>query len=170
MGESPPVGSSGLAHSPQGGEQNLHSRGHARTTVGDARPSTQAAHRRAASRAHVLPAVIPATKRSYAEVAASRTSPLDSVDWVYVQQGGSGPPLADNYQGPFCVLKRGQKTFKLQMGECMDHVWRDRLKPHREVKNLKRVATWQPIAGWRLVPRLVLMTNVPTGLPVTCLQ
>ena len=31
-------------------------------------------------------------------------------------------------------------------------------------------AEWPPAAGWRLVPRLVLMTNVPTGLPVTCLQ
>ena len=38
--------------------------------------------------AHRPPAVIPATKRSYAEVAASPASPLDSADWVYVRQGG----------------------------------------------------------------------------------
>ena len=41
-----------------------------------------------------------------AEVAASPASPLDTTDWVYVRQGGSGPPLSDNYQGPFPVLER----------------------------------------------------------------
>ena len=54
---------------------------------------------------HVPPAVIPATRRSNAEVAASTTSPLDSAEWVYVRQGSTGPPLADSYQGPFHVLE-----------------------------------------------------------------
>ena len=85
--------------------------------------------------AHVPPAVIPATKRSYAEVAASPASPLDSADWVYVRQGASGRPLVDNYQGPFRVLERGQKSFKLQMGERVDQVSRYWLKPHRAVKS-----------------------------------
>ena len=69
-----------------------------------------------------------------AEVAASPASPLDTTDWVYVRQGGSGPPLSDNYQGPFPVLERGQETFQLQLGEWVDYVSRDRLKPHRAVK------------------------------------
>ena len=44
--------------------------------------------------------VIPATKRSYAELAAS-PSPLDSAHWVYVQRGPAGTPLEDKYEGPF---------------------------------------------------------------------
>ena len=40
------------------------------------------------------PAVIPATNRSYAEVAAS-PSALDAADWVYVWRGPAGTPLAD---------------------------------------------------------------------------
>ena len=62
--------------------------------------------------AHVPPSVIPAIRRSYAEVAASPTSPLDSAKWVYLRQGGTGKPLANSYQGPFRVLERGQKSFK----------------------------------------------------------
>ena len=78
------------------------------------------------------PAVIPATKRSYAEVAAA-PSPLDSADWVYMRRGPAGTPLADKYKGPFHVLARGPKFFKLKMGEREDTVSRDRLKPHRAV-------------------------------------
>ena len=69
------------------------------------------------------PAVIPATKRSYAEVAAS-PSPLDSEEWVYVWRGLAGTPLADKYEGPFHVLEHGLKFFRLKIGE------RDLLKPH----------------------------------------
>ena len=50
-----------------------------------------------------LPAVIPLTVRSYAQAAAS--SLLDGADWVYV-------------------------AWKLQMGERVEVVSRDRLKPH----------------------------------------
>ena len=78
------------------------------------------------------PAVIPATKRSYAEVAAS-PSALDAADWVYVRRGPAGTPLADKYEGPFHVLARGPKFFKLKMGEREDTVSRDRLKPHMAV-------------------------------------
>ena len=79
---------------------------------------------------HMPPAVIPATQRTYAEVLASTPSPLDSAEWVYVRRGGVGKPLADNYDGPFRVLQRGDKVFKLQLGEREDTVSRDRLKPH----------------------------------------
>ena len=68
------------------------------------------------------PAVIPATRRSYAEVAVS-TSALETADWVN----------NDKYEGPFRMLARGPKFFKLKMGEREDTVSRDRLKPHRAV-------------------------------------
>ena len=50
------------------------------------------------------PAVIPATKRSYAEVAA--TPALENSTHVYVRRGGVGAPLADNYAGPYLVLEK----------------------------------------------------------------
>ena len=47
-----------------------------------------------------------------------------------MQHGGVGPPLADNYTGPYLVLEKGPKVFKLQVGTREDVVSRDRLKPH----------------------------------------
>ena len=41
-----------------------------------------------------------------------------------------GPPLVDNYAGPYLVLEKGPKFFKLQLGERTEEVSRDRLKPH----------------------------------------
>ena len=76
----------------------------------------------------VPPAVISAAKRTYAEAAA--TPALEGASHVYVQRGGVGPPLADNYAGPYLVLEKGPKVFKLQVGTREDVVSRDRLKPH----------------------------------------
>ena len=73
------------------------------------------------------PAVIPAAKRTCAEAAA--TPALDGVTHVYVQRGGVGPPLGDNYAGPYVVLEKG-KVFKLQPGTRQEVMSRDRLKPH----------------------------------------
>ena len=72
--------------------------------------------------------VIPAAKQTYAEAAA--TPALDGATHVYVQRGGVGPPLADNYAGPYLVLEKGPKVFKLQLGTRQEVVSRDRLKPH----------------------------------------
>ena len=44
--------------------------------------------------------------------------------------GGLGPLLADNYAGPYLVLEKGPKVFKLQPGERTKVVSLDRLKPH----------------------------------------
>ena len=74
------------------------------------------------------PAVIPAAKRIYTEAAA--TLALDGATHVYVQRGGVELPLADNYAGPYLVLKKGPKVFKLQVRTREDVVTRDRLKPH----------------------------------------
>ena len=43
--------------------------------------------------AHVPPSVIPAIRRSYAEVAASPTSPLNSAEWVHLREGAFGRQL-----------------------------------------------------------------------------
>ena len=75
-----------------------------------------------------LPAVIPAAKQSYAEAAA--TPALDGASHVYMQRGVVGPPLADNYAGPYLVLEKGPKVFKLQVGTREDVISRDWLKPH----------------------------------------
>ena len=71
---------------------------------------------------------IPATTRSYKE--ALHSTPLDSASWVYVRCGGQGRPLEDKYSGPYKVVDRGPKVFKLQLGEKVEVVTRDRLKPH----------------------------------------
>ena len=76
----------------------------------------------------VLPTVIPLTVRSYAQAAAS--SPLDGVDWVFVAKGGAQQPMAVKYSGPYKVLERGNKAWKLQVGERVNVVSRDCLKPH----------------------------------------
>jgi len=75
------------------------------------------------------PAVIPPTRRTYAEVLVG-DSPLERATYVYVRKGGVEKTLDNSYDGPFYVLERGHKTFKLQMGEKTDVVSRDRLKPH----------------------------------------
>ena len=136
MGEPSPVCSSRLVHSPQGGEWNLHSRDQARTTVGGARPSAHTAHRRAASRPQAA-----CGHTSYQEVLCRGGSfpciPTGLSGLGVRAAGRYGLLLADIYHGPFRVLERGQKSIKLQMGEHVDQVSRDRLKPHRAVKNLE---------------------------------
>jgi len=72
--------------------------------------------------------VIPATKRTYAEAAAGGPK-LEGATWVFVRRGGQGTPLADNYAGPFRLLECREKTGHVQMGERVEVVSRDRLKP-----------------------------------------
>ena len=38
--------------------------------------------------------------------------------------------MVDKYSGPYKVFERGSKAWKLQVGERVDVVCRDRLKPH----------------------------------------
>ena len=87
--------------------------------------------------AQLPPGVIPATRSSYAEVVSSSSTHMDGPEWVYVQKGRAAKPLADNYEGPFCMLKRGTKFFKLQLGKRADNVSRDRLKPHLAREDLE---------------------------------
>ena len=72
---------------------------------------------------------------------SNSASALDSAEGVYVRKGGAAKPLADNYDGPFRLLERGTKAFKLQMGEGADTVSRDRLKAHLAARDLEPAIT-----------------------------
>ena len=74
--------------------------------------------------------VTPLTKRTYAETVKG-ISHLERADWVYVWRGGQGRPLEDNYAGPYRVLEKSKKTFKVQLGQHVEVISRDRLKPHK---------------------------------------
>lgn len=76
------------------------------------------------------PEVIPQTRRTYAEAVAS-PSPLDVAEFVYVRRGGSKAPLESEYVGPFRVVARGPKVFRIVTGNREQVVSRDRLKAHR---------------------------------------
>jgi transposase InsO family protein len=55
---------------------------------------------------------------------------LRAASLVYVRRGGTLPPLSPPYDGPYAVLQRGPKFFKLQIGDREEAVSVDRLKPH----------------------------------------
>ena len=80
-------------------------------------------------RAECPPKVIPESKRTYAQVVADNPA-LDTVTMVYVLRGGHTTPLSTCYSGPFEVVARGPKVFQLKIGEKVETVSRDRLKPH----------------------------------------
>jgi transposase InsO family protein len=49
---------------------------------------------------------------------------------VYIRRGGILPPFAPLYARPYAVLERGEKVFRLQVGDREEAVSVDRLKPH----------------------------------------
>ncbi len=74
---------------------------------------------------------MPATRPlSYAEVAAKQPAALLQASHVYVHRGDALPPLAPLSVGPYEVLERADKFFRLAVGcrEETDSI--DRLKPH----------------------------------------
>jgi hypothetical protein len=74
---------------------------------------------------------MPATRPiSYAEAAASPPQRLLEAEYVYVRRGGTLAPLSPLYVGPYLVLARQPKFFKLQVGGRPEVVSIDRLKPH----------------------------------------
>ena len=66
---------------------------------------------------------------TYAEVSAA-SQRIFSAQYVYVRRCGVIPPLSPLYTGPFAVVARGPKVFKLQVGDRQESVSVDRLKPH----------------------------------------
>jgi hypothetical protein len=63
-------------------------------------------------------------------VAAKPHPKLMEVEFVYIRRGGTGPPLAPPYLGPYKVLRREAKFFIIQIGSREEVVSIDRLKPH----------------------------------------
>ena len=74
---------------------------------------------------------IPATRPlSYAEAAAKPPAALLQASHVYVRRGGTLPPLAPLYVGPYEVLEKADTHFRLAVGGREETVSIDRLKPH----------------------------------------
>jgi Integrase zinc binding domain/Integrase core domain len=67
--------------------------------------------------------------RAYAEVAATPYKQLQAAEYDYVQRGNQGGPLSPLYSGPYRVLR--EKIFEVQLGDRIESVSVDRLKPHR---------------------------------------
>ena len=60
--------------------------------------------------------------------------------------GPSGPwAMVDKYSGPYKVLERRNKAWKLQVGDRVEVVRRDRLKPH--LGSVARRAAMPPTRG-----------------------
>ena len=55
---------------------------------------------------------------------------LLEAEYVYIRRGGTVPPLAPLYHGPYKVLAPGKKFFKVSLGGKPETVSVDRLKPH----------------------------------------
>jgi hypothetical protein len=73
---------------------------------------------------------LPLRERSYAEVAAYVPELLKEAKFVYIRRGGVLQPLAARYDGPYEVKARRSKYFEVLVGQTVDRVSVDRLKPH----------------------------------------
>lgn len=70
--------------------------------------------------------------RTYAEVVSQPPNQrLQEARFVYIRKGGSSPPLAAAYTGPFEVIQPGLKFFLVKIGDRQESVTVDRLKPHQ---------------------------------------
>ena len=79
-------------------------------------------------RVHVAPP--PTRPASYAAAANTPPPHLAKADFVYVRVGGQQRPLAAPYAGPFLVVEKGAKVFKVQIGLNVEVISVDRLKAH----------------------------------------
>jgi hypothetical protein len=71
--------------------------------------------------------------RTWAEVVSAPPSlppQLQAAKYVYVRKGASSSPLSNCYEGPFEVVQHGLKYFRVKIGEKVESVTVDRLKPH----------------------------------------
>jgi transposase InsO family protein len=103
------------------------------TLPGDLLGASPAAAEELASKLRADAAVfvpLPLRQRSYAEVAAELPAQLQRAEYVYIRRGGTLPPLACKYEGPYKVLQRAEKYFIVQIGGKQDSVSVDRLKPY----------------------------------------
>ena len=83
------------------------------------------------------PAEIEAALRKHREGLPVRPpSPVDvnvppDLRWVFVREDGARTPLAPLYRGPFKVLRQTRNCVVLQMGDKVDSVTLQRIKPYR---------------------------------------
>jgi transposase InsO family protein len=68
------------------------------------------------------PLPLPTRKMSYAEAACMPSKALMSSTYVYVRRGGTIPPLAQLYAGPFLVKEKTRKYFVVEMGDRLETV------------------------------------------------
>jgi Integrase core domain/Integrase zinc binding domain len=69
-------------------------------------------------------------QRSYAEVVKGPADQLAAAEYVYVRQGPVAGPLTATYDGPYKVVSRASKVYRLQVGTRVESVSADRLKPY----------------------------------------
>jgi hypothetical protein len=70
------------------------------------------------------------TRHGQREAPTEPPASLAAAELVYVRKGGQLQPLAQPYGGPYKVLERGPKYFRLDIGGRSTAVTVDRLKPH----------------------------------------
>jgi hypothetical protein len=89
---------------------------------------------------------------------------------VYVQSPSAAPVLTPAYRGPFLVLLKEPKTFKIQLGSRTEWVTVDRLKLH--VSGEPRTALPPPCGRppGSKSPALLLVKPEPEGGTVTVLE
>ena len=82
---------------------------------------------------------LPAGHRTYAAAASMANLPdaLRAASYVYIRRGQVAPPLTPLYQGPYPVIEKGSKCFKIDLGGREEVVSVDRLKPHRGVAQVE---------------------------------
>jgi hypothetical protein len=76
------------------------------------------------------PLPLPTRPLSYAQAAAHVPPALYTASHVYVRRDATAPPLTQLYLGPYFVLRRGPKSFDVEVGTKIETVSIDRLKPH----------------------------------------
>jgi hypothetical protein len=81
-------------------------------------------------------------------VAAKPPAALLQASHVYVRRGGTLPPLTPLYVGPYEVLERADKHFRLAVGGREETVSIDRLKPHLGVWSFSAAAPRPPLPWW----------------------
>jgi cleavage and polyadenylation specificity factor subunit 1 len=70
------------------------------------------------------------TRHGQKEAPTEPPSQLVDAEMVYVRKGGQLPPLEQPYSGPYKVVEKGPKFFRLDIGGKQTAVSVDRLKPH----------------------------------------
>jgi hypothetical protein len=76
------------------------------------------------------PSSIPTRPRNYKDLPVTRPAALYAAELVFVRRGALTPPLQPLYDGPYKVVFRNDKFFRLDVGGRLDAVSVDRLKPY----------------------------------------